>query len=107
MHKTEHTRKPEARLPRMRKISITVEAGVLEDVRRLARHSGLTLSAQVTDSLARDLRRRRLRELIEDYEREHGEITDPELAALSHEPPRVPPFSQGNRARSTPRCAAP
>jgi hypothetical protein len=70
------------RAARARKISITADERVLEGVERQARKSGRTLSAQVTDALARDLRRLRLRELIDAYEAEHGEITEDELTAL-------------------------
>lgn len=67
---------------RVRKISITVDEGVLKQVESAARRTGRTLSAHVTDALARDLRRMRLRELVEDYEAEHGTISDAELAGL-------------------------
>jgi hypothetical protein len=68
------------RAPRATKISVTVDDGVLREVKKDARRSGRSLSAQITDALARDLRRRRLQELIEQYEREHGLISDEELS---------------------------
>ena len=70
-----------------KKISITVDQRVLREVGKDARRAGRTLSAHVTEALARDLRRRRLRELIETYEAEHGLITEQELAALRAEWP--------------------
>jgi hypothetical protein len=79
--------KASPRVPRVRKISITVDAGVLREVERDARQSHRTLSAHVSDALARDLRRRRLRDLIAAHEAEHGSITDEELAAIRAEWP--------------------
>ena len=67
---------------RVEKISITVDAKVIEDVKRVARRGRRTLSAEISEALARDLRRRRLREIIEDFETEHGAITEDELAAV-------------------------
>jgi macrodomain Ter protein organizer (MatP/YcbG family) len=72
---------------RARKISITVEAQVLRDVEAQARRSRRTLSAHITEALARDVRRRRLCELIDAYEAEHGTITGEELAAIQSEWP--------------------
>jgi hypothetical protein len=57
-----------------------VDADVLADVEAIARREGSALSAAVTAALARDLRRRRLQEIIARYEAEHGEISDEELA---------------------------
>jgi hypothetical protein len=71
--------------PRAQKVSITVDGQVLRQVRKLIRTSGLTLSAHVSQALARDLRLRRLAELIESYEREHGRITGRELAGIRAE----------------------
>lgn len=69
----------------VRKISITVDERILRDVERQARRSGISLSAQVTEALARDLRRNRLRDLIQEYEREHGQISEAELAKAREE----------------------
>ena len=65
---------------RAKKISITVDERVLREVKELIRGSGSTLSAHVTEALARDLRRRRLAQLIDEYELTHGVITEEELA---------------------------
>ena len=67
------------RPPRAKKLSITVDAGVVREVKRVLRGTGRTLSAHVSEALARDLRRRRLEELLAEYEAEHGSITDAEL----------------------------
>jgi hypothetical protein len=42
------------------KISVTVDANVLREVRKLIRASGASLSAHVTEALDRDLRHRRM-----------------------------------------------
>jgi len=64
------------------KISVTIEATVLREVQALVRRSRSSLSAHVTEALARDLRRRRLQEVIAEFESEHGEITEAELAEV-------------------------
>jgi len=71
-----------ARTTRAKKISLTVDEGVLREVESDAKRSGRTLSAHITDALARDLRRRRLQTLLEEYESEHGPITAAELAEI-------------------------
>jgi hypothetical protein len=73
------------RAARARKISITVDERVLRSVETRARRSRMSLSAQVTAALARDLRRTRLRELIEEYERRQGQISEAELASIRAE----------------------
>jgi len=52
---------------------------------REAKKSKRTLSAEVTEALARELRRRKLQELIASYEKEKGTITASELAAVQAE----------------------
>ncbi|MBI4703429.1 MAG: hypothetical protein HY744_20135 [Deltaproteobacteria bacterium] len=76
------TRRRRARAVGAAKISISVDAAVLRDVRRVARRSGTTLSAHITQALARDLRRRRLSELLAEYEAAAGRISDEELAEV-------------------------
>jgi predicted transcriptional regulator len=68
------------RPPRSSKVSVTVDSAILRDVKAVARRSRQTLSAHVTQALARDLRRRRLAELIAEYEAEAGVISQRELA---------------------------
>ena len=70
---------------RAKKVSLTVDETVLSAMEREARRSKRTLSAEVTDALARELRRRRLQELIRSYEEEKGTITAKELAAVQAE----------------------
>ncbi len=72
-----------ARSPtRSAKISVTVDGAVLREVRRLVRRRGRTLSAHINETLADDLRRRKLAEVIAAYESRHGEITESELARV-------------------------
>jgi hypothetical protein len=67
---------------RAKKISITVDETVLEDTRAWARRAGRTLSAHINEVLARDSRRKHLRKLLDEYEAEHGVITEQELAEI-------------------------
>jgi len=50
-----------------------------------AKRSKRTLSAEVTEALARELRRRRLQGLVAEYEQEKGAISAKELAAIQAE----------------------
>ena len=70
---------------RAKKVSLTVDEGVLHALQKDAKRSGRTLSADVTEALARELRRRRLQRLIAEYEAEHGSITMEELASIQAE----------------------
>lgn len=70
---------------RAKKVSLTVDEGVLRAMKHEAKRSGRTLSAEVSDALARELRRRRLHDLIADYEAEHGLISAEELARIQAE----------------------
>jgi cytosine/adenosine deaminase-related metal-dependent hydrolase len=67
------------RSAKAKKISITVDASVLREVREVVRKDGKKLSSHISETLARDLRRRRLQELIDEYEREHGELDQREM----------------------------
>jgi post-segregation antitoxin (ccd killing protein) len=60
----------------MSKVSVTIEDEVLETARR---ESGGNLSAYVNDALKRYGRRQAMRRIVEEYEAEHGEITEAEL----------------------------
>jgi hypothetical protein len=81
--KTNPTRKPAVRLRgRAKKVSLTVDEGVLRRMAQEAKRSGRTLSAEITEALGRELRRRRLAELIAEHETEHGAITAEELASI-------------------------
>jgi hypothetical protein len=70
---------------RAKKVSLTVDEGVLRAMEREAKRSKRTLSAEITEALARELRRRRLQGLVAEYEREKGTISAKELAALQAE----------------------
>ena len=70
---------------RTKKVSLTVDEGVLRAMEREAKRSKRTLSAEVTEALARELRRRRLQGLIAEYEQEKGTISAKELAAIQAE----------------------
>ena len=68
-----------ARSANAKKISITVDPTVLREVREVVRKDGTNLSSHISETLARDLRRRHLQQIIDDYEREHGAIEEREL----------------------------
>jgi hypothetical protein len=70
---------------RAKKVSLTVDETVLSAMEREAKKSKRTLSAEVTEALARELRRRRLQALVARYEEEKGAITAQELAAIQAE----------------------
>jgi hypothetical protein len=70
---------------RTKKVSLTVDEGVLLALQKEAKRSGRTLSAEVSHALDRELRRRRLQDLLLEYENEHGTITADELAAIQAE----------------------
>jgi hypothetical protein len=70
---------------RAKKVSLTVDESVLSAMEREAKKSKRTLSAEVTEALARELRRRRLQELVASYEGDKGAITAKELAAVQAE----------------------
>jgi hypothetical protein len=73
---------PRSARSRARKISVTVDERVLRAAEKDARRCGHTLSAHVTEALARDLRRRRIQALIDEYEADHGPIREDELARI-------------------------
>lgn len=75
-----HLKKRTRVAPSAAKISVTVDSLVLRDVKAAARRSGSTLSAHISLALARDVRRRRLAELVAEYEAVAGVISDAELA---------------------------
>jgi hypothetical protein len=71
--------------PRAKKISITVDSRILSEVEQIVRSEGGSLSAHIAEALARDLRRRRMQELIDEYEQSHGEISERELGEIRTE----------------------
>lgn len=74
-----------SRRSRAKKVSLTVDENVLSAMERAARKAKRTLSAEITDALARELRRRQLQALIAGYESEKGAIGAEELAAIQAE----------------------
>jgi hypothetical protein len=70
---------------RAKKVSLTVDETVLSAMEREAKKSKRTLSAEITEALARELRRRKLQELVASYEEEKGAISAKELAAVQAE----------------------
>lgn len=70
---------------RAKKVSLTVDEGVLRAMQQEAKRSKRTLSAEVTEALARELRRRRLQQLVAGYEEEKGAISAKELTAIQAE----------------------
>ncbi len=70
---------------RAAKISITVDAGTLRDVKKLARRARRSVSSQISEVLARDIRRRRLEEIVAAHEAELGTITHEELDKIRAE----------------------
>jgi hypothetical protein len=60
---------------RTRKISVTVDADVLDSVKKRLRASNKSLSAYVSDALAEEVQRQRWGELVLEFEREHGAFT--------------------------------
>ncbi|HTA90178.1 MAG TPA: hypothetical protein VK745_11395 [Polyangiaceae bacterium] len=70
---------------RAKKVSLTVDEGVLRAMAQEAKRSKRTLSAEVTEALARELRRRRLQGLVAEYEQQKGAISAKELAAIQAE----------------------
>ena len=63
------------------KISVTVDAQVLADAKRLLKTDGRTLSAFVSETLADELRRVALARYLDDYQERRGRFTEAELAA--------------------------
>jgi hypothetical protein len=54
-------------------------------VREIVRKEGGNLSSHVSDTLARDLRRRQLQAIIDEYECEHGVIDEREMRRVRAE----------------------
>ncbi len=69
-------------MPRYPELSQPFGEGVLRGMEQAGKRSK---RAEVTEALARELRRRRLRELIAEYEQAKGTISAKELAAIQAE----------------------
>jgi len=64
------------------KYSASMDDNLLAAARRAAHAQGQTLSGWLADAAADRLRLKALRKLVDDWELEHGVITDAELADL-------------------------
>lgn len=63
------------------KVSLSFEPELALQMRELAESEGKSLSAFVADAVQHKLKLQLARELIRDWEAEHGEITEVELRA--------------------------
>lgn len=64
------------------KYSASMDDALIADVRADAQATGATLSSWLADAAADKLRLKALRQIVKDWESEHGAITDAELADL-------------------------
>ena len=64
----------------VKKLSISVEAGLSEEIARHAQLAGVSLSAWLADAAAAKLRKAAWVEYFEEYEREFGAFTEEEMA---------------------------
>ena len=64
-----------------RKLAISIEPGVAHQVETAAAEDGVSVSAWMTDAARRALRIRDGLAAVAEWEREHGELTDEEMAA--------------------------
>jgi hypothetical protein len=67
------------------KLSISLDAELGDEVRQAARKAGKGLSAWLAEAAAAKLRNEGLRELLDEWEIEHGPITPEELARAQEE----------------------
>jgi hypothetical protein len=76
------------------KMSISMDAELAEAIRQAAEDDGLSVSAWIARQVDRTIRMRRLDQLLEEYQAEHGAFTDEELREadirLGFAPPDVP-----------------
>lgn len=66
------------------KYSASMDDALLTDARADAEANGVTLSNWLAEAAADRLRLKALRELVEEWESEHGAITSAELGDLDH-----------------------
>lgn len=64
-----------------RKLAISIESGVAQQVETAAAEEGVSISAWMTDAARRALRIRDGLAAITEWEREHGELTEEEMTA--------------------------
>ncbi|CAN5558395.1 hypothetical protein BH24CHL9_BH24CHL9_13300 [soil metagenome] len=62
------------------KLSISLEASLAAEVRESARRSGVGISSWLSDAAAAHLRAKALDEFLEEWQADHGRITDDELS---------------------------
>jgi len=65
----------------VRKLSVALEEGVAEAAGRAAAHTGVSLSAWLNHAAENQLAVEAGLDAVRDWETEHGELTDAELAA--------------------------
>ncbi len=71
------------------KLAVSFTRGVAAQVKKAAkRHSAGNVSAWLEEAARKELRHQALKSIIADYEAEHGEITEEELAAVEAKWPR-------------------
>lgn len=81
-----------------KKFSASLDDALLADVRAEAEAEGLTLSAWLSAAASDRLRLKRLRRVLDDWEAEHGSISDAELAALDDKVRRARRASGADRS---------
>lgn len=81
-----------------RKYSASMDDALLADIRAEAEAEGLTLSSWLANAAADRLRLKALRQLVDEWEAEHGTITTTELDALEEKVAAA-------RRRAAPRIA--
>ena len=61
------------------KLSISMDVELAEAIRQAAEDDGLSVSAWIAKQVDRTIRMRRLDQLLEEYQAEHGAFTEDEL----------------------------
>ena len=67
--------------PRTAKISVTIDRDVLSTLKRRLRGRDASLSAYISDAVANQIRRERMRALLDDLERELGPVSQKDRRA--------------------------
>jgi hypothetical protein len=88
-----------------KKLSITLPAGLAENVERLARERGLAVSAWLAEAAQEAMRHEAALAAIADYEAEFGRITEAELAQARARLAQLDAVA-GTRRRSRPHIDA-
>ncbi|TFV56259.1 hypothetical protein E4P41_16010 [Geodermatophilus sp. DF01-2] len=82
------------------KFSASMDDALLADARADAEAEGLTLSSWLADAAADRLRLKALRQLVNDWEAEHGAISTAELDALENKVAAARRTAATRRSRS-------